>query len=137
MKSITTKSFALSALLLFGLNISAYAESTPSSPTTKQVTKSAKKSTKSEKIEIIDEIKIKTDASTKKSNPALKQGEACDDEKLEPAKLSPDNYVDVPMAKTIPCDTIDCSDLPAAKLQKDTFKKLPMAKTEKIVPCHK
>ena len=130
MKSITTKYFALSALLLFGLNISAYAESVPAQPKSKQATKT-------EKIEIVDEIKIESDTSTQKSNPALKQGEACDDEKLEPAQLSPDNYVDVPMAETLPCDDVDCSDLPPAKLHKDTFKKLPMAKTEKLVPCHK
>jgi len=133
MKSIVTKCFALSSLLLFGLNISVYAESTPALPHSKQVNKS----TKANKIEIVDEIKIESDSSTKNSNPALKEGEACDDEKLEPAKLEPDNYVDVPMAQTIPCDNVNCSDLPPAKLHKDAFKKLPMAKTEKLVPCHK
>lgn len=131
MKFIVTKSLALGALL-FGLTVSAYAESAPSLPTSKQVNKTAE-----DKIEIVDEIKIQTDTSAGQSNPALKEGEACDDEKLQAAELKPDDYVDIPMAETIPCDTVDCSQLPAAKLEKDTFKKIPMAKTEKLVPCHK
>lgn len=131
MKSITTKFLALSALLL-AFNVSSYAESATALPTSKQL------SSKTKKIEIVDEIKIQADTSTKKSNPALKEGEACDDEKLEAAKLSPDNYVDVPMAETVPCGgEVDCSHLKAAKLHKDTFKKLPMAKTEKLVPCNR
>ncbi|MBU1667265.1 hypothetical protein KKC13_02535 [bacterium] len=135
MKFIATRCLALSALLL-AFNVSAYAESAPALPTSKQLSKEAD-TAKSEKIEIVDEIKIQTDTSTKKSNPALKEGEACDDQKLEAAELGPDDYIDVPMAETMPCDTVDCSDLKPAKLHKDTFKKLPMAKTEKLVPCKK
>lgn len=122
MNSIATKYLALSALLLMGLTISAVAESTPS-------TKQVKNSSSSEKIEIVDEIKIENSASTTKNNPALKEGKACDFSDLEENKG--ETIIDIPMVESIPCDTVNCDNLQPAKLLKDNYKELAIAKTIK------
>ena len=90
--------------------------------------------TSDSKIEVSDEIKIEAQSSAPSSNPKLKQGDACSDsdEKLEEAKG--ELIVEIPMAKTIPCDKVDCKDLAPAKLMKDNYKKL---KTAITISCHK
>ena len=90
--------------------------------------------TNDSKVEISDEIKIEAQSSTPSSNPKLKQGNACSDsdENLEEAKG--EIIVEIPMAKTIPCDKVDCKDLAPAKLYKDNYKKL---KTAKTISCSK
>ena len=88
--------------------------------------------TSDSKIEVSDEIKIEVQSSAPSSNPKLKQGDACSDENLEEAKG--ELIVEIPMAKTIPCDKVDCKDLAPAKLMKDNYKKL---KTAKTISCGK
>ncbi len=78
-----------------------------------------------EKIEVVEEIKIEVLNTT--SNPKLKEGDACSDEELEEAKG--ELFIEIPMAKTIPCDKVNCKDLAPAKLSKDNYKKLKTAKT--------
>ena len=129
MKAITGKPFILSILLLLSLTNYSFADS--KLPTSKQVTEP---SAKDDKIEIVDEIKIE-DTSTAPTNPKLKTGDACSDEHLEEAKGKLITIVDIPMAKTIPCDKVDCKDLEPAKTKKIIIKKLPpMAKT---ISCEK
>ena len=127
MNSITTKYFALGALLLFGLTVSASAESTSVLPTSKQVTQKSEKSNNSEKIEIVDEIKIQAATSSEKSNPALKEGKACDFSDLEENKG--ETIIEIPMAESVPCDKVNCNNLKPATLLKDNYKELPIAKT--------
>lgn len=129
MKALIRKPFTLSILLLLSLTNYSFADS--KLPTSKQVTES---SAKDDKIEIVDEIKIE-DESTTPTDPKLKTGDACSDEHLEEAKGKLITIVDIPMAKTIPCDKVDCSDLKPAKIKKIIIKKLPpMAKT---ISCDK
>jgi len=117
MKFIFSKLFALSALLL-----------TLASAETLSLPKSTQVGTshKSSPIEVIPEIKIETGTSSKNSN--LKEGEACNDDDLEPAVLGPD-MIELPMAKTEPCADVDCKNLKPAKLSKDNYKELKIAKT--------
>ena len=87
---------------------------------------------KEEKVEIVEEIKIEAQSTSSTSNPTLKKGKACSDEKLEEAQG--ELFTEIPMAKTIPCDKVDCNDLAAAKMHKDNYKKLRDAQT---VSCDK
>ena len=126
MKSIITKNILFSMLLMLGLTSYAFAEK--DLPVSKQVVEDTK-----EKIEIIPEIKIKAQAaSNAPKNSKLKDGVACSDENLE--EVQGKLFTEIPMAETIPCDTVDCQDLEAAKLQKDNYVKLKNAKT---VSCDK
>jgi len=81
-----------------------------------------------EKIEIIPEIKIESQ-STSSSDPRLKMGKACSDEDLEEVKG--EVFVEIPMAKTVPCDKVDCNGLKPARLLKNNYKKLKNATTLK------
>ena len=109
--------------LIFLLS-STYIYAQPALPVSTQTTDKQE----NEKVEIIDEIKIEAQSSsTINKNPKLKQGDACSDENLEEAKG--ELIVEIPMAKTIPCDKVDCKDLAPAKLYKDNYKKLKTAKT--------
>ena len=137
MKPIIAKNIMLSILLLSGLTTYSSAESNPVLPTSTQVQEEdGENNITIEGIVIVDEIIIKPeDQKGVKRNPALKEGEACDDSNLEAAELGPDYNHDIPMAETIPCDKVDCSDLKPAKLLKDSYKKIPMAKTTKLKPC--
>jgi hypothetical protein len=134
MKSIIQKQITSTVLILIGLGSYTYAESAPNLPQSTQITE---ESNESLEVEIVPEIIIQTGNSTQNRNPALKEGEACDDQSLESATLTPDEYQDIPMAKTIPCDKVNCENLKSAKLLKDTYKKIPMAKTTKLRPCKK
>lgn len=132
MKSTVTKHFALSALLLMGLSTVTYAETAPTLPTSKQKIDDVKAKA-SNKVEVVEEIKIEAQASAQTSNPALKEGEACDFSDLEEAKG--ETMVELPMAKSIPCTDVDCKDLKPAQLHKDNYQILPTAKT--IEGCSK
>jgi len=132
MKSIMSKYFIFSILLL--LSFTNYAFAGPALPTSTQVsetpnlptTKQGEKAIVDEEIEIVPEIKIEAQASTS-SNPKLKEGNVCDFDNLEEVKG--ELFTEIPMAETIPCDKVDCSDLKPAKMLKDNYKKLPNAKT--------
>jgi len=136
MRSIIKKQITSTMLILIGLGSYTYAETVPNLPQSTQITSDTNKSLKIDDIEIVPEITIQT-GNTQNRNPDLKEGEACDDQELVSATLSPDVYQDIPMAKTIPCDKVNCEDLKSAKLLKDTYKKIPMAKTTKLKPCRK
>ena len=141
MKSIISKYFVLSTLLL--LSFSTYAVAGPALPTSNQVSdasdlpKSQQKAEAIEdEIEIVPEIKIETQSSNSPSNPKLKEGDACSDEHLEEAEGSIIVVVPaLPMAKTVPCENVDCSDLKPAKVKTYRVKKLPP--TAKTVNCRK
>lgn len=122
MKNIMTK---LTNIVLFLLTTN-YLYAAPSLPVSKQ--------SKKEKVEISDEIKIQVETPTKTKNSKLKQGNACSDEHLEEAKGELIVVVEIPMAKTIPCDKVNCKDLPPAKLHKDNTINLKIAET---ISCDK
>ena len=131
MKSIISKYFVLSTLLL--LSFTTYAVAEPALPTSTQMSdandlpKSKQKAEVIEdEIEIVPEIKIDTQSSSS-SNPKLKEGQACNDDNLE--EVQGELFTEIPMAKTIPCDKVDCSDLKPAKMLKDNYRKLPTART--------
>ena len=133
MKSTVTKQIGLSILFVAFSNFT-YAESTPNLPISTQITNELNESLE---IEMIPEITIQTGESNQNRNPDLKEGEACDDQALDSAILTPDEYQNIPMAETIPCDKVNCENLKAARLMKDSYKKIPMAKTTKLKPCVK
>jgi len=131
MKSINTLKIVLSTLLFLGLTNYLFAE--PKLPVSTQVTqKTTEKAEKEEKIEIVPEIKIQAQASTGGTDSNLKQGDACDDENLE--EVQGELFTDIPMAQTIPCDTVDCKDLKPAKMIADNYVPLKAAKT---ISCEK
>jgi hypothetical protein len=138
MESIIQKQKKITSmmLILIGLGSYTYAETVANLPQSTQITTDSNESLKIDEIEIVPEITIQT-GDTEDRNPDLKEGEACDDENLDPATLLPDEYQDIPMAKTVPCDKVNCENLKAAKLLKDTYKKIPLAKTTKLKPCRK
>ena len=126
MKTIIKRNVLLSMLLLLGLT--SHALAAPALPVSSQMSEGAKE----EKIEIVQEIKIEAQAPTSSSNPKLKKGKACSDENLE--EVQGELFTEIPMAKTIPCDKVNCNDLQAAKMHKDSYKKLRTAKT---IACDK
>jgi len=136
MESIINKKVTSMMLILIGLGSYTYADTAPNLPQSTQIKIDSNESLKIDEIEIVPEITIQT-GNTENKNPDLKEGEACDDENLEPAILAPDEYRNIPMAQTVPCDKVNCENLKAAKLLKDSYKKIPMAKTTKIKPCRK
>jgi len=131
MNEIIRKNILLSILLLLGLTN--YTFAAPDLPVSTQMSTQDKdkkiEESQSDKIEIeiVPEIKIEVQATTGTANPKLKTGDACSDEKLE--ELKGELFNEVPMAKTIPCDKVDCKDLAPAKMYKDNYKKLNDAKT--------
>ena len=129
MKSIVTKYLIVSVLTLLTWTSYSFAGSDGSDlPVSKQKTEKI-----DDEIEIIPEIIIDTESSTQSSNNSkLKQGKACDFEDLE--EVQGELIVEIPMAKTIPCDKVDCKDLKPAKMLKDNYVKL---KTAKTISCDK
>ena len=127
MKSIVTKYLIVSVLTL--LTWTNYSFAGSDLPVSKQKTEKID----DEEIEIIPEIIIDTESSTQSSNNSkLKQGKACDFEDLE--EVHGELIVEIPMAKTIPCEKVDCKDLKPAKMIKDNYIQL---KTAKTVSCDK
>jgi len=140
MKTVITKYLTISTLLFLGLSSTAIADATL--PVSKQATdnktatlpQSKQKSSgnKEDEIEIVPEIKIQAEVPSTSSNSKLKEGKVCDFENLE--EIQGKVFTEIPMAETIPCDKVDCSDLKSAKMLKDNYKKLPDAKT---ISCDK
>jgi len=124
MKLIISKYLTLSAVVLLTLTSSAYAEA--SKVEASKVEKKAEK--KDEKIEIVPEIKIQAEDTSKK-NRKLKDGKACNFDNLEEAEG--EEFSEIPMAQTIPCADVNCKDLTPAQLHKDNYKDLPETKTVK------
>jgi hypothetical protein len=120
MKSIISKYFVITILTL--LTSSTYSFADANLPVSQQV----KDNTEDEKIEIVPEIKIEAQSSTTPSDSKLKEGKSCNDDLEE---VEGELFVEIPMAETIPCSTVDCKDLKPAKLLKDNYKKLKIAKT--------
>ena len=120
MKSIISKYFIISILTL--LTSSTYSFADVNLPVSTQLNDTVE----DEKIEIVPEIKIQAQSSATSTNPKLKEGKACNDD-LEEVKG--ELFVEIPMAKTIPCTDVDCKNLKPAKLLKDNYKKLNNAKT--------
>lgn len=109
---------------IFLLGSTSFTVAAPALPVSSQVTE--------EKIEVVPEIKIEAQVSNTASNPKLKEGSACSDENLEEVKG--ELFSEIPMAKTMPCDKVDCSDLLAAQMHRDNYIKL---KTAKTISCEK
>ena len=114
--------------ILLVLSLTNYTLAAPALPVSSQ----SSEEIKNEKVKIVQEIKIEAQSTTTPSNPKLKTGDACSDENLEEAKG--ETFVEIPMAKTIPCDKVDCKDLKPAKMLKDDYVKL---KTAKTISCDK
>jgi len=127
MKLFISRYLTVSALMFSTLTSSIYAE-TPNLPKSTQV-KTDKNV--SDAIEIIPEIKI--ESGTASSNSKLKEGKTCNFDDLEEAEG--EEFIDIPMAQTIPCADVDCQDLKAAVLTDDDYKDLKDAKT--IAGCDK
>ncbi|CAA6823620.1 MAG: Unknown protein [uncultured Sulfurovum sp.] len=125
-KIIRRNALVSTLLLLLGLTDYTLAES--ALPLTSQVSEG----TKEGKIQVVEEIKIEAQAKNTASNPKLKDGTACSDEDLEEAEGP--LFTEIPMAETIPCDTVNCNDLSAAQLHNDDYKKLQTAQT---ISCDK
>jgi hypothetical protein len=106
MKNLMFKSIALNILVVIGLGGFCQADT--------------------KKDDLIPNMKLEVAKSDSKSNPKLKQGKGC--ENLE--ELQGETFDDYPMAKTIPCETVDCQQLEPAVLHDDNFKELPTAKTD-------
>jgi len=121
MNEIITKKILLGITLL--LSLTNYTFAAPDLPVSTQMSEQNQE----EKIEMVQEIKIEVQSTTTATNPKLKTGDACSDEKLEEVKGEVFN--EIPMAKTIPCDKVDCKELTPAKMYKDNYKKLKDAKT--------
>ena len=123
MKSTVSKYFVFSIIALLTSSLYSFADA--NLPVTKQV----RNNIEGEKIEIVPEIKIQAQASSTSSNSNLKEGKACDDnlDNLEEAKG--ELFVEIPMAKTIPCSNVNCEELKPAKMLKDNYKKLNDADT--------
>jgi len=106
MKLFISRYLTVSALMFSTLTSYIYAE-TPNLPKSTQV-KTEKKA--SDAIEIIPEIKI--EAGTSSTNSKLKEGKTCNFDDLEEAEG--EEFIDIPMAQTIPCADVDCKDLKPA-----------------------
>lgn len=131
MKLFTPSKILLSTLLLLGFTNSVVAE--PTLPVSTQVNDStSQKLAQKDKIEIIPEIKIQAQGSSTPTNKNLKQGDACDDENLE--ELEGEIFTEIPMAQTIPCNSVECKDLEAADTKIDNYVPLKNAKT---ISCEK
>ena len=124
MKSIISKYFKISILTLLTTSMCSFADT--NLPVSTQL-----EDTTNETIEVVPEIKIQAQSPEIASSSNLKEGKACNDnvENLEEAKG--ELFVEIPMAETIPCDTVDCNDLAPARLLRDNYKQLTDAKTLK------
>jgi len=111
MRTVILKYIALSVLIIIGIGGYCQADT---NTTSKKVSNND-----------LPIMKLKVDKSTP-SNPKLKKGKGC--ENLE--EVQGETFDDYPMAKTVPCDQVDCKNLKPAVLHNDKFKKLPTAKTE-------
>jgi len=111
MRTVILKYIALSVLIIIGIGGYCQADT---SKTSKKVSDND-----------LPITKLKVDKSTP-SNPKLKKGKGC--ENLEEAKG--EVFEDLPLAKTVPCDKVDCKNLKPAVLHDDNYKELPIAKTE-------
>ena len=135
MNKVIDKKLLSNLVLLLAFTNYTWAET--SLPVSSQTQKETKQ--KVEKIELLQEIKIEAQSTTTPSNPQLKTGDACSDEELEELEkleeAEGELFVEIPMAKTIPCDTVDCKDLKPAKMIKDNYEELKTAKT--ISSCKK
>jgi len=130
MKLIISKYLTLSAVALLTLTSSAYADASKTEALKVEVSKVEKaKALKVEKkIEVVPEIKIQAQDSSKK-NTKLKDGKACNFDDLEEAEG--EEFSEIPMAQSIPCADVDCKNLDAAQLHKDSYKDLPETKSIK------
>jgi len=127
MKSIISKYFVMSLFALITLTASSFAASDL------PVSKQTKEGAKNEKIEVVPEIKIEAQSNTTvPKNPKLKEGKACNFDDLE--EVQGELFVEIPIAKTVPCDKVDCKNLKPAKMLKDNYVEL---KTAKTVSCDK
>ena len=106
MKNLMSKFITLNILIVIGLGVFCQADT--------------------KKDDLIPNMKLEVAKSDNKNNPKLKQGTGC--ENLE--ELQGETFDDYPMAKTMPCETIDCKELEPAVLHEDNFKELPTAKTD-------
>jgi len=137
-KTVITKYLTISTLLFLGLSSTADAtlpvskQATDNKTATLPQSKQKSSANKEDEIEIVPEIKIQSEAVSTASSSKLKEGKVCDFENLEEVKGTV--FTEIPMAETIPCDKVDCSDLKSAKMLKDNYKKLPDAKT---ISCDK
>ncbi len=125
MKSIMSKYLVASLFVLLTWTSSSFAGS--NLPISKQ------KKDKDE-IEIVPVVKLGSESSSTSdsNNSKLKQGKACDFDNLEEAEG--ELIVDIPMAKTEPCDKVDCKNLKPAKMLDDNYIELKVAKT---ISCDK
>jgi hypothetical protein len=133
MKLIISKYLTLSAVALLTLTSSAYADASKTEAlkvVKADVSKVIK--AKSSKVEIVPEIKIQAQDSSKK-NTKLKDGKACNFDDLEEAEG--EEFNEIPMAQSIPCADVDCKNLESAQLHKDSYKDLP--ETKSIKGCDK
>ena len=108
------------------LSLTSYTFATPNLPVSRQM------SDQNEHVELVPEIIIELQSSNTTTNPKLKTGDACSDEKLEEAEG--ELFNEIPMAETIPCDDADCTNLKPAKMYTDNYKKLQDAET---ISCDK
>ena len=123
MTEMITKKILLSIVLILGLTNNTFAA--PDLPVSTQIAEEEKE----DEIQIVQEIKIEVQ-STNSTNSKLKTGDACSDEDLEKLEEAKGElFNEIPMAKTIPCDKVDCKELAPAKMYKDNYKKLKDAKT--------
>ena len=126
MNNIIKRYIKVSTMLLF--SFTSYALAAPALPVSSQTSGEKKE----ERIQLIPEIKIDAQASTSTKNPKLKDGSACSDENLE--EVDGEVFSEIPMAKTTPCDSVDCQELGAAKMHKDDYVQL---KTAETISCEK
>jgi len=124
MKTVISKYITFSLLIIVGLG--GYAQADTTASTKAKVEKVKKEVKKSAKADVdLPIMKLKVDDSSS-GNSKLKKGKGCED--LEEVKG--ETFDDYPMAKTVPCDKVDCKDLKSAVLHNDNFKELPTAKTD-------
>jgi len=133
MKHIISKYLTLSAVALLTLTSSAYADASKTEAlkvekAKLEKAKALKIEKKDKKIEVVPEIKIQAQDASKK-NAKLKDGKACNFDDLEEAEG--EEFIEIPMAQSIPCADVDCKNLEPAKLHKDSYKDLPETKTIK------
>jgi len=121
------KSLLVGVLLVVtfgGYSFADEAVNLPKSNKIEKVKEEAKKPTKAD-----DLLPIKLEVKKSGENSKLEKGKGCADIK-NLKEVKGETFVDYPMAKTIPCDKVDCKDLEPAKLYENNFKELPTAHTD-------
>jgi len=125
MKTVISKyiTIAITSVVFFGgYSLAKDVKKSDVNKTDKKVVK-AKDSKSDDDLPVI-KLKIDNQAPT---NPNLKKGKGCED--LEEAQG--EVIVDIPDAKTIPCDKAGgCSNLPPAKLEPYNYKNIPTVQTD-------